>query len=135
MRSTARGALGVLVLLITLAVTAMAVPASAATATSSLTIKRCGHNCLLVEGHGLMPGSFVSIDYTLPSGPVAQVDFDHPIGADGEYSVEWDITSGVCQPFKSGGNKIQVGVGAIAADGTALSDSIELTIKYCLVSS
>ena len=80
-----------------------------------------------------MPDTFVSISYGLPSGPVAQVDFDHPIGTDGQYHVEWDITSGVCQPFKSGGNKFDVGVGAIAADGTPLSDAIQLTIKYCLI--
>jgi hypothetical protein len=129
MRAMLRGALCVLVLLVL--ASAVPVSASPATATSSLTARKCGHFCIKVDGQGLMPDSFVSISYTLPSGPVAQVDFDHPIGADGEYHVEWQIGAGVCQPTKSIGNKVDVGFGAIAADGTPLSDSVVITIKFC----
>jgi hypothetical protein len=131
MRHSLRHGLGLLVVFGLLAVLAMAVPASAApAATSSLTARHCGHLCVKIDGQGLMPGTFVSIDYSTPFGPVVIVDLDHPIGADGEYHFEWQISE-TCQPSRDITRRLTVFVGATAADGSSLSDSVDFMIKFC----
>jgi hypothetical protein len=121
------GLLAVLTLLAAIAITGWA---SAAPATSSITVGHCGHLCVRIDGEDLMPDTFVSINYSLPSGPVALVDFDHPIGADGTYHNEISLV-GSCQPSRDITRRITVFASAVAADGSRIEDSVNVMIPFC----
>jgi hypothetical protein len=122
--------IGLLAVLTLSAAIAAAGRASAAPATSSISVRHCGHLCVRIDGEGLMPDTFVSINYTLPSGPVAQVDFDHPIGADGTYHNEISL-AGSCQPSKDITRRTTVFASAVAADGSRIEDSVDVMLPFC----